>query len=103
LIELGLIKDLRDQPHTSNGLKDVVLHTDNPSPFLAAMLQRVEGQIAESRGFRVAVDADNAALLPRLFVVIVVNGPAIWVLFVGWEKAGDWVLRVGGEGGVVCT
>jgi hypothetical protein len=83
-------------------LKDVVFNTDNPSPFLATMLERVEGQIAETRGFGVAVDANYAALLSRLFIVAV-NRAVIWVLFVYRENVGNWVFGVFGEGSVVGT
>src|SRR5215469_18743961 len=42
--------------------------------FLAAMLQRVQTQRSQRRGFGVAVDPENAALLPEMVVVPGVGG-----------------------------
>lgn len=68
--------------------------------FLAAVLERVECQVAEAGGFRVTVDSHDAALLAWLFVIIIEGEGGLGLLLLllwGWlDEVGDGVL--GGEG-----
>ena len=64
-----MVEDFGDEANAGDGLEDVVVDGDDSGAFLAAMLERVEGKVAEARGLRVAVYADHAALLARLLVV----------------------------------
>jgi len=70
LVQLGLVEDVGDEAHAGDGLEDVVVNGYDSGAFLAAVLERVEGEVAEAGGLRVAVDADDAALLARLLVII---------------------------------
>lgn len=44
---------------------------DDSGAFLAAVLEGVEGQVGEAGGLGVAVDADDAALLAGLIVMVI--------------------------------
>lgn len=43
---------------------------DDAGAFLAAVLESVEGEVAETGGVGVAVDANNAALFAGFLVVV---------------------------------
>lgn len=74
-------------------MENVVVDGDDAGAFLATVLERVEGEVAETRGFWVAVDAHNAALFAGLVVVVVEGLFEFW----GWgfcrdvNDVGDWV------------
>jgi len=80
LVELGLVEDVGDEADAGDGLEDVVVDGYDSGAFLAAVLERMEGEVAETGGLGVAVDADDAALLARLLVVVARAG---WC---GWER-----------------
>jgi len=65
-------------------VEDVVVDGDDAGAFLAAVLEGVEGEGAETGGFWVAVDAHNAALFARLFVII--EGGESVCGFGAWER-----------------
>lgn len=104
LVELGLVEDVRDEANAGYGLEDVVVNGYNSGAFLAAVLERMESEVAETGGLRVAIDADDAALLARL-VVIAGCGCCGWDrenvgkgIFGGYEeKTFDGGAREGGE------
>lgn len=88
LIEFGLIEDFGDEADAGDGLEDVIVDGDDSGAFLAAVLEGMESQIAEARGFRVAVDSDHAALLAGLFVVVIGGEDVGDGVFDGGEKRG---------------
>ena len=61
-IEGWLIESFRDLAHRALGHQTLAVGRDHAARFLAAMLQRVQAQISQARGFRVAIDAKHAAL-----------------------------------------
>ena len=93
-VEVGLVEDVGDKANAGYGLKLVVVDGDDSGAFLATVLEGVEGKVAEARGLWVAVDAHNAALFARLFV-IVVKGFFFWECVVcGDDDVGDWILAL---------
>lgn len=69
LVKLGLVEDVGDEADAGDGLEDVVVNGYDSGAFLAAVLERVEGEVAETGGLGVAVDAYDAALLARFLIV----------------------------------
>src|SRR5215469_5053936 len=67
-------KIFADQAESAMGMKLFTVIDDDSGRFLAAMLQRVQTQRSQRRGFGVAVDPENAALLPEMVVVPGVGG-----------------------------
>src|SRR5216684_2898885 len=64
-IEGWLIKSFRDIAHRALSHQTLAVGRDHATRFLAAMLQRVQAEISQARGFRVAVDAKHAALFTQ--------------------------------------
>lgn len=71
-VQLGLIKNLRYEADAGDGLQNVVVDRNYSGAFLSPVLEGVESEVAEAGSFGVAVDSDDAALLPELIVVVVV-------------------------------
>ena len=69
LVQLRLVEHVGNETNAGDGLEDVVVNRNDSGAFLAAVLKRVEGEVAKARGLRVAVYAHHAALLARLLVV----------------------------------
>ena len=61
-IQARLIESFRDVTHVSLGKQLPAIRYDNAAGLLPAMLQRIEPEVSHARGFRVAVDAEDAAL-----------------------------------------
>ena len=61
-IQARLIESFRDVTHVSLGKQLLAIRYDNAAGLLPAMLQRIEPEVSHARGFRVAVDAEDAAL-----------------------------------------
>ena len=59
-------EDVRDQPHRFLDVELFSVGGDDPSPLLPAVLKGVEPQVRHVGRFRVAVDAEDAALFPEL-------------------------------------
>jgi hypothetical protein len=56
------------------GAKGTLIGADDPGPFLPTVLQRVEAEIYQPGRFGVAVDAEDATLIPHLIIII----PTLW-------------------------
>jgi len=67
---MRIVKDIRDQPHAH--VTDDLLALDgcNPGAFLPPVLEGVKAEIGHSRGFRVAMDTEQAAGIPGSIRVI---------------------------------
>ena len=66
-----MVENFGDQAHASDGwLEDIVVDGYDSGAFLAAMLERMQGKVAEPRGLRVTVYANHAAFLARLIIVV---------------------------------
>jgi hypothetical protein len=57
------LEDLRHQPHAFVGVKLFAVRGDDARAFLAAVLQGVEAVVSELRGVRMAVNAEDAAIM----------------------------------------
>lgn len=68
--EFGLINDVGDETDAGDGAEDAVVDSDDSGALLAAVLESVEGEVAETGGVGVAVDANDAALFTGLFVIV---------------------------------
>ena len=84
--ELGLVEDVGDEADAGDGLEVVVVDGYDAGTFLAAVLEGVEGQGAETGGFRVAVDAHHAALFTGLLVFVVEEDTSVLVFWVACER-----------------
>lgn len=73
LIELRFVEDVGDEADSGDRLEDVVVDGNDSGAFLAAVLESVESEVAETRRFWVAVDSHNSALFARLVVVVIEN------------------------------
>ena len=67
-IESGLLKNLRHVTHIAFGKQMFAVRSHHAARFLSAMLQRIEPEIGHARGFRMSVDAKDAALFVQLVV-----------------------------------
>ena len=86
LRELRLVEDVRNEANSVDGVEEVFMGGDDAGAFLAAVLEGVEGEGAETGGFWVAVDAHNAALFAGLFVIIIMEGGESVCGFGAWER-----------------
>ena len=60
------LEDLRDQPHAFMGVELFAIGGDDARAFLAAVLQRVKAVVSQLRGVRMAVNAEDAAIMFRV-------------------------------------
>ena len=68
--ELRLLEDARDMAHAPLLVQAVAAGGDDAGRFLAAVLQTVQPQIGQVRGFGVVIDAEYAALVVEVIVVL---------------------------------
>src|SRR5205814_9825015 len=64
-IEGWLIESFRDIAHRALSHQTLAVGRDHAARFLAAMLQRVQAEISQARGFGVAVNAKHATLFTK--------------------------------------
>ncbi|KAK6136666.1 hypothetical protein DH2020_029573 [Rehmannia glutinosa] len=61
-----LAENLRHEANAGNRLEDVIVHRHNPCALLAAVLERVECQVAEAGGFGVALRRYRDGIFERV-------------------------------------
>ena len=99
LAQLRLGEDFGDEADAGNGVEEVSGDGDDSGSLLAAVLERVEGEVAETRRLRVAVDSDDAALFAGL--VVGVEDWGVWSLIGCGDNDGYRVFGGGCEEGFV--
>lgn len=75
MTEFCVVENFGNEANAGNGLKDFVMVDGNDtSTFLTTVLKCMESEVAETRGFWIAVDTNNATFFTRLFVVVIISG-----------------------------
>jgi len=57
-----LIKHIRDKTNPRDGLQNTVVYGDYAGTLLSTVLKSVKSEVAEARGFWVAIDSDDPTL-----------------------------------------
>ena len=65
-IEVRLIESIGDVTHLAFHSELHAVGSNDATRFLAAMLQRVQAEVSQSRGVRMSVDSENTTLFTQL-------------------------------------
>jgi len=65
-LQRAALEHLRNQPHAFEFMKRLAVRRDNSGAFLPPMLERVKAVVSQFRGARMAINAEDAAVMFRV-------------------------------------